>query len=397
MLIRAHRLLLEAGVFLEDAGFRVERGKITEIVPRPRSSSEACLEFEHGLIAPGFVNAHAHLELERLEGVAQGTSMVSWIASIVAARRERVHEDDLRAWRSGSVRLLATGTTTVGDIDSGGACENEGPESSLGVVCYREVLDAGDPARAPSAMGRVQRPLSLHPRFVEGLSPHAPYTTSAALLEGCSELVRRRPMPLSIHWAETEEEHAWVESGEGAFAGFLGARLEASGGSLRFLDELGLVSGSTSLIHANHPRPGDLEVIAGRGAHVVHCPGTHRYYAREPFPVDDYREARISLALGTDSLASNEELDMGREMGLVLKAHPHLPASEVLSWATTGAARALGLGGRRGRLSPGHDADFVHHDHAPDDADEAAAMLAGPGRVLGTWVSGNEVWSKQNP
>jgi len=396
ILIRARRLLVEAGVLLEDAGLRVEGGRVTEIVPRPQSS-EVGLELEHGLVAPGFVNAHAHLELDRLGGVSAGTSMASWIECIVAARRERGPEDDLRAWRSAAARLLATGTTTVGDIDSSGACESEGPASSLGVVCYREVLDAGEGSRAPSALGRVQEPLFPHPRFVEGLSPHAPYTTSAELLAGCRELVHNRPMPLAIHWAETEEEHAWVESGEGPFAAFLGARLEAPGGSLRLLDGLGLITGATSLIHANHPRPGDLEVLAGGGAHVVHCPGTHRYFAREPFPVDAYREAGISLALGTDSLASNEDLDMGREMGLVLESHPHLPPSEVLSWATSGAARALGLEGRRGRLSPGHDADFVHHDHAPKDADEAARLLAGPGRILGTWVSGKEVRSKQNP
>jgi len=399
VLFRARRLLLKAGVLLEDAAFRVEHGRIAEILENPGRSSAKSVDLDEGLVAPGFVNAHAHLELGGAafaDGALEGSSMVAWIRGMIEARRERRTEDYVRAWRAGSERLLATGTTSVGDIDASGACEAEGPEAAVGVVCYREVLDAGDPSRVPSAMRRVQRSLSPRRGFLEGLSPHAPYTTSPELLASCGKLQARRSMPLAVHWAEIPEEEAWVRRGGGPLGELLERRTPSPEGSLELLERNGLLDGRTALIHANHPEPADVERIRRSGAIVVHCPGTHRFFGRASFPLEAYLRAGIPIALGTDSLASNEDLDMGREMQLARASLGALPASETLRWATEGGALALGLGDRVGRLEAGLDADFVHHAHEPGDAEEAALMLASPAQVFRTWVRGREAWSKQN-
>jgi 5-methylthioadenosine/S-adenosylhomocysteine deaminase len=165
---------------------------------------------------------------------------------------------------------------------------------------------------------------------------------------------------------------------------------------LQLLDRAGLLNENLLLIHGNHPAAGEIERIARSGAAVVHCPGTHRFFDREAFPMDAYRRAGIPMALGTDSLASNEDLDMGREMQLASESFPEATPPEIFRWATEGGARALGWGDRLGRLEAGFEADFVQHAYEPKDAREATEVLLGCARVSRVWVAGREVWANRD-
>jgi cytosine/adenosine deaminase-related metal-dependent hydrolase len=91
----------------------------------------------------------------------------------------------------------------------------------------------------------------------------------------------------------------------------------------------------------------------------VHCPGSHAFFGRAPFPLERYRRAGVALALGTDSLASNADLDLRREMALLRASHPGLAPARVWELATEGGARALGLARAVGRLAPGAFADVA--------------------------------------
>ena len=95
----------------------------------------------------------------------------------------------------------------------------------------------------------------------------------------------------------------------------MGRRLKRR--AIRALERAGLLGSRTALIHANWPGPGEVERVAAAGAMVVHCPGSHAFFDRAPFPLDRYRAAGIPVALGTDSAASNAALDMRREMRLL--------------------------------------------------------------------------------
>jgi cytosine/adenosine deaminase-related metal-dependent hydrolase len=129
--------------------------------------------------------------------------------------------------------------------------------------------------------------------------------------------------------------------------------------AVRILDERGLLNESVLAVHVNVPSDDDVVRLAGRSTSVVHCPGSHRFFGHDPFPAERLREAGVPICLGTDSLASNERLDMFREIRLFLEAHPEFAAEEALKMATTVPARFLGLDGRLGLLKAGALADLV--------------------------------------
>jgi cytosine/adenosine deaminase-related metal-dependent hydrolase len=397
-LFAARALLPGPGDWIEDGGMLVAGGRIARVLRsraavRRAASGAAIFDLGDCLLAPGLVNAHAHLELSLLQGALPRGDFIAWIRALIASR-ERLSSADLeRAVSLGAARLVQTGTTSVGDIDSTGACARLAAKLPLRTRVFREVLDGGDPARTAAALARVARALPRRRRVAEGISPHAPHTVSEELLRRVHELARARSLQIAVHWSETMEEREWLERGRGPFADLLVPRGSARSG-LDLLDAASLLSRRTALIHGNHPRRGELERLARAGAVVVHCPGTHAFFDRESFPWRSYRKAGVRVALGTDSLASNTDLDLRAEMRLAREAASWLDPSEVFAMATTEGARALGLGGDVGELSGGACADFVAHASVPRTAREALESLTyGATSVVGAWVGGVRVHS----
>ena len=396
--------------WLEDGGLELRRGRVVRLLGgraavrraerREGRGARRLGVDQGGALLPGLVCAHAHLELsgihaERLPWRA-GDSFAEWIRALLAQRGPRGLRALQRDAVAGARLLAAGGTTCIGDIDSSGAgalaLASAGPRG----VCYRELLDAADPARTAPALTSLRRALPRRSRRLEGISAHAPYTCSPALLAGVARLRERRAMPLAVHWAETEEERPYLLQNEGPLAGMLPEGPGRAG--LALLAQAGLLGPRTALIHANHPARGEVAVVAASGSSVVHCPGTHEFFGREPFPLARWRRAGVPVALGTDSRASNTALDMCREMRLARAAWPGLAPSEVFAMATSAGARALGLAGLVGALTPGAWADASWHVL---DAESPRAMIeevsAGRGRVQGTWVSGRALSPARPP
>jgi cytosine/adenosine deaminase-related metal-dependent hydrolase len=313
-------------------------------------------------LLPGLVNAHAHLELTGLAGrLPRGDGFAAWVGALLRAKAERSVSTLAEDARRGLESALHAGTTTLGDIASTSA--TLGAVGALGravrprVRLFREVLDAWDPARTDAALELIRAPLRETSRLFEGYSPHAPFTVSRGLLAGLRRLSQKRPRPLSIHWAETQAELDWMRDGSGAFQAVLGSSPRGAG--LDLLEEAGLLGETTSLVHGNLPARGEPERIASAGASLVHCPGTHAFFGRGDFPLARYQAAGVPLALGTDSLASNDSLDLTLEGQRLLEREPSLRPARVLQFATEGSARALALEQQVGRLEPGFLADAV--------------------------------------
>jgi len=362
MILAARALLVEPGAWYEGGGLELRGGKVVRVlrsrraVVRARPARGTFLDLGECVLTPGLVNAHAHLELGALAGkVSARGGFAGWVGELVRRRAGLARGDFEAAVRAGARALVASGTTAVGDIDSTGACARVARELALGVLVYRELLDAWDPARTAGALRA--RPLACGALVRAGLAPHAPYTTSRALLAGARRLARARGLACTIHWAETEEEGAWLERGEGPLARILPDSPRARG--LELLARAGLLGRRTSLVLGNHPAAGEPERLARAGVTLVHCPGTHAFFGRAPFPLERYRRAGVALALGTDSLASNAELDLRREMALLRASFPRLAPAEVFVQATRGGARALGAARELGRLRAGFRADVV--------------------------------------
>ena len=370
-------------------GVLLEAVRGTAAARRRARQLDASLEdLGHGLLTPGLVNAHSHLELRALAGQvpAQG-GFGAWVGRLMELRAATPVGDLQEGVRRGARELAAGGTSCVGDIDSLGLSGPALRDCGLRVVHYREALDAQQAERCDALLRALQRPLTDRPGGTEGLAPHAPYSASPRLLRALADLARRRRLPVTVHWAETPAELQYLERGEGPLAGLLPPPPGPSG--LDLLEQAGLLGPGLSLVHGNHPGPGEPERIAKAGATLVHCPGSHAFFEREPFDLNRWLRAGVPVALGTDSAASNQALDMRRELALLRRAHPELPPGQALRMATVHAARALGLDRRIGRLRPGFAADLAWFP--VNDGDPEAlldALTAGQPELSGLWVAG---------
>ena len=373
------------------AGGRVERLLASRAELGRAARDHPVTDLGDVVLTPGLVNAHAHLELSGLAGrLPRGPDFRAWIGRLLELRAEHGPERLARAARAGADRCLATGTTAGGDVDSTGAAIVGLADHPIRVVHYREVLDAHDPARTAPALARLERALPGAPGRREGISPHAPFSASAALLAGVARLARERSAPVSVHWSETVSETEWLERGEGPLAGLLGPSPLRPG--LDLIAEAGLLGPGLSLVHGNHPRPDEPARIALAGATVVHCPGSHAWFERAPAPLELYVRSGVRLALGTDSLASNEDLDLRAEMARARKAAPWLAPADVWAMATRGGAAALGAGGELGVLAPGARADLLAHRAAPGGREQTLDELTSARvEILGTWIAGRPV------
>jgi cytosine/adenosine deaminase-related metal-dependent hydrolase len=234
---------------------------------------------------------------------------------------------------------------------------------------------------------------------LEGLAPHAPYTVSESLFRELGRRARRTRSWTTIHWAETREEVEWLADGTGPLSAILADAPRLSG--LDAIEAAGLLGERTSLVHGNHPEAGDLGRVARAGATLVHCPGTHAFFGRDPFDFEATRRAGVTVALGTDGLASNLELDMRREMRLLRACAPELSPALVWDMATRHGARAIGLSGRVGEISAGAYADFCAHELPGVDLSRSRpdelldALTSGRSTVRAAWIGGRTAFERK--
>jgi 5-methylthioadenosine/S-adenosylhomocysteine deaminase len=271
-------------------------------------------------------------------------------------------------------------------------------------IAYQEVFGP-DPARCETALAGLRAALdALAPlaseRLAIGVSPHAPYTVSTALLAAAAGLAAARRCPVAMHVAESEEESRFVSEGEGPFADHLRGRaitVVARGTSpVGWALEGGLGPLRPLLIHCVHLDDEDRHRIAAALAGVAHCPWSNAVLETGRADLPALRAAGVTVGLGTDSVAAGRSLDLFAEARLAsagLDMHPR----EVLGLVTEGSAAALGLAGA-GRIARGAWGDLtavaVPGADAADEAGIEALTLAEatPERVVATWVAGRAVY-----
>lgn len=388
------REIAAGGGFSERGGVIEELFHSRRAIERAASESGvAVVDLGELVLVPGLVNAHAHLELSDMRGrVSSEGSFPDWIRALLAARGELGEEGRGASYEEGALELARSGCTLVADIDSCGLASAGGGGNLLRVVAYREALDIGDAGRRESLLAGLKAQGDL-----SALSPHSPYSASLELLSAVASLARDRELALGVHWSETPEEREWMEEASGPFAALLTLALDSPRRpGLELLREAGLLSPRLALYHANYPRPDEIACVKQSGASVVHCPGTHAFFDREPFPLAAWREAGVNLALGTDSLASNDQLSMLRELRLMRESFSELRAEECFRMATENGAAALGLAREAGQLRVGSWADFAAFETAVDSRDELLEALTTE-QVLarGTWIAGERVDSQE--
>ena len=385
--LRVRYLYLGDGEFLSPAELQWDQAGRIVSLRRARGSSRIA----DVALFPGLVNAHVHLQLAPL--ARQQRSFLAWLRAVMAAR-VGAKGSDYRSQAGRSLRqLVAEGTTAVGEIDSTGQSPSVLRRVPVAGRCFQELTGFDLQGRqARSLVG--QRRQSGTPRCPSGLSPHAPYSVSPALMRAALA----KGQPLSIHAAEVPQEQQFLRTGRGPFAelleslGRLPESFQPPGvGAVRYLEQLGLLRPGVQLVHCQELERGDARRIAASGAAVTVCPGTIEYFDREPPPVARWLAAGISVGLGTDSIASNKRLSMARELALAASYWPSLSPDALLTMATRHGATALNRRGL-GKLARGGAADFfsVSADSARPDR-VLTEFVFGRRAILQTWLRGRKV------
>lgn len=395
------------GAPVRDGWIRVEEGRITAVgdaadlpqdVPR-----DAIRRVEDGVLMPGLVNLHCHLELTGLSGrIEAGHRFPEWVGLLREHAAGFTASDYREAAREGIRRLVAGGCTTILDVGNTGEALSALADSSLRAFACVEVLGL-DPALAEARFQAAEDLLARRQerdaharknaedakdakddkggvgdgdgekarRFHPGLAPHAVYSMSPALLRRTIDHQRARGLPVTIHAAESREEAELFATGTGPLADycrmiFPGAPRLRGTTPVRWLESEGLLPDGLILVHGNTLDAEDMDILARRGATVVHCPSSHAFFGHPRFPYEELRARGINVALGTDSLASGDSLSMLAQMRLFAEGHPDVPEEEIVALATINGARALGLRDV-GLLRPGWKAEFVARRSGSDE------------------------------
>ena len=378
-----------SGPDIESGTVVLEGDIITWVGPRALAPQGRDVELGDVILAPGLVNAHTHLDLTVMRGRLAGLPFFEWIRKLTAARLDLSPVQLLDSARAGIREGLLAGITTYADTTPGDAPFEAMRELGVRGIAYRELFGP-DPGQCAASMEELRRAVAAMraretPLVRVGVSPHAPYSVSDELFSAVADFARSDGLPLATHVAESEDESQLVSSAEGAFAAFLRGRaitVEPRGRTpVDMLERRGVLGPNALLIHCIRCDRRDVVTIAQHDCGVASCPMSNRILGHGAAPVAAMLDAKIRVGMGSDSLASNDRMDMLRESRLALGNR----ASEREVWelATLGGARALRLDHLIGSLERGKQADLAAFPRGADPGGPTrASFVAVAGRVL---------------
>lgn len=317
-------------------------------------------------ILPGLVNAHTHLELSWMRGqVPPGTSMPQWASRLMALRRT-VSSEPPEPIVDAIAEARASGTCLVGDVTNTFATFEPLLDSDLSAVLFRELLgfSAPDPEGLVKQVSEQIADLTPVEWLRPCLVPHAPYSVSPGLLQAIARASRGRPF--SIHLGESAQEVEFLQEGTGEWRVLLEALnvwnpswTPPACGPVEYLQRLGLVDANLVAVHGVQFTDGDLSRLASAGATVVACPRSNTWTGAGDPPVERFYASGVRVAVGTDSLASVENLNLFAELAAVRRLAPGVSAGRLLESATRAGATALGFQADFGSIEPGKRAQLL--------------------------------------
>lgn len=332
-------------------------------------------------LTPALVNAHTHLELSHLAGLTGEPypgSFTRWISRLLEWRDRlgATGEAAETAADQAMAAQYASGVSVIADIGNTAIGRNLATAFAGVLLPFREYLGL-----AAFTLEKNRRRLAEE-RDTTLCTGHAPYSTHPRLLQQLKARAARLGHPFPIHVAEPAAEQEMLGRGTGELVDFVRARgfwdgsfqatANGDGGSIRYLDGLGLLDERTLCVHSIHVDADEIRLLADQGAKVCVCPGSNRFLRTGRAPVQAFLDAGILPALGTDSLASNPTLSVWREMQMLCEDHPETDPAAIFAMATRGGAEALGIGERFGTLEPGRQANLLAVPLPPTAATAAA-------------------------
>jgi cytosine/adenosine deaminase-related metal-dependent hydrolase len=378
----------------------IEQGRIAAVSSTPTSGA---VDLGSAVILPALVNAHTHLELSYLRDVVPPSArLLDWIAAIMAARRRYAdpkHPVILAAARSAIESSRASGTGLVGEVSNTLVTVPLLRDAAMAARVFYELL--GFNVTDPSARVRQAR-AKLDEGGSEGqgddvrvaLAPHAPYSVSPELFSAIRDDLNAHPGDVStVHLGESPEEVEFIAHGTGPWRDLLvtlgvwtDAWRAAGVSPVQYLADMGLLDSRVVVVHGVQFQGDDLARLRAMETPVVSCPRSNRYVGVGDPPLEAFYAMGVTVAFGTDSLASVDDLNLFSELAMARQLAPRVPARTLLESATRCGAAALGFGDEFGTIEVGKRGALIAVRVPADTDDVEEYLLSGiePGAI--TWL-----------
>jgi cytosine/adenosine deaminase-related metal-dependent hydrolase len=380
---RAAWLLPISAPPIRDGWVAVERGRVAALGgPAQSPPLNATQLDEPRVILPGLVNAHVHLELSWMRGlVPPAVSMPAWASQLMVVRRAQASEPTAPI-RAAIEQARAFGTALAGDVTNTLASYGELLSAAMFASVFYEQLGfrTDEPrARAAEADANLRR-LPPRAQLRAYVAAHAPYSVSPEFLRAIGELDSSR---IAIHLGESREELQFLRDGRGAWRDVLEALgvwndrwVPPDCNPVEYLSRVGLLDSRLVAVHGVQLSDEELARLAHAGATLVTCPRSNIWTGAGAAPVDRFYRSGVRVAVGTDSLASVEDLNVFTELAAMRAAAADVKASRLLESATRSGAEALGFGAELGTIEPGKRAALIAV-RVPDGIEDVEEYLVG--------------------
>ena len=333
-----------------------DNGTILKIENQTTISEQHGLEFYSGILTPGFVNAHCHLELSQLEGKIEEQTGIGGFVGKINQLRNNDFGDIEKIMHTADRKMWAAGISAVGDISNSIISAETKLNSKIYYHTFIESFGF-HPSRAEKAYDYAcfleeffaghQMPCSV--------TPHAPYSVSALLFEKISTHVGAKKSIVSMHNQESKGETEFFASGSGEIASHIAENLGIDISHWQPTGQSSLVSvlkylpanNPLLLVHNTFTAQADIDVLlqqrSDENTFLVLCPNSNLYIENQLPPVELFRQNKLPICLGTDSLASNHQLSVLEEMKTLQRNFAGIQLEELVQWACLNGAKALGV------------------------------------------------------
>ncbi len=353
---QARWIIIDPWNIIENGCIEVQNGFITGI--HRKIPPVQIIDHGPGVLMSPLVNAHLHLELSALKNqLSFGQGFDGWVKQLLEKREDLSRQDMIQAVREQAKHLVQNGNLWIGDIASLDIVEPLVSKLSLKGVYFQEFLGT----QIPDICNLEKDMVSF------SVAGHAPHTTSPNLLTQLKKRASSHGLMFSIHLAESDLESEFICEQNGHWADFLHQRgIDFSAWQIKaktpveHAANIGLLGSSTLAVHLLNVTSDDLDLLARTQSKICLCPRSNKNLHQKLPDIYAMFKSGLKPALGTDSLASCDSLDIFDEMAFVLQHFPFLAPPDILAMGTVNGARALGFQTLTGSLEKGKLADMIY-------------------------------------
>jgi cytosine/adenosine deaminase-related metal-dependent hydrolase len=401
MIVRARTVVTMDRAPIEDGAVAISGNQIVDVGKFDeinRRNAGEIVDLGEQALLPGLINAHCHLDYTWLRGkIPPQKTFTDWIRAINEEKGKVSPKDYLSSIREGFAEARRYGTTTVANLT---AFPDLIPQidAPIRTWWFAELIDLRAPERANEIVDLAIESLKKTENW--GLAPHALFTVSKNLYERCEGVAQQKNILLTTHLAESREEMEMFHDASGPLYEFLksiGRPMDDCGNEtplehfLRVIPQQREAAQRSTrndngwlVAHLNELTDSDFELLerSKRQFHVVHSPRSHDYFKHSHFPFERLHSLGFNICLGTDSLASNENLSLFAEMRAFQKKFSSLSPEVILQMVTINPARALGQENALGKIRPGGYADLLAVPFSSGDVFERIIAFMGEPRTI---------------